>query len=112
VKPCPVNIDFGDVTVAMRNYLRKSGKRKFNPAVAAGMAFLNAKDPQHHQSLLHKGVIDAGFKAAKLGLPNGQKIPFGHQKAESRPQNHRGRRADQRASGAFHQPPAAAQRAD
>ena len=28
---CPVDIDFGDVSIAMRNLLRKEGKRKFNP---------------------------------------------------------------------------------
>src|SRR5574340_475900 len=28
--PCPVDIDFGDVSVAMRNLLRKQGKKKFN----------------------------------------------------------------------------------
>ncbi|WP_235047775.1 FAD-linked oxidase C-terminal domain-containing protein, partial [Pseudogulbenkiania ferrooxidans] len=29
VKPCPVKIDFGDVSVAMRNFLRKAGQKKF-----------------------------------------------------------------------------------
>ncbi|HPW34110.1 MAG TPA: FAD-binding and (Fe-S)-binding domain-containing protein, partial [Arenimonas sp.] len=29
LKPCPVDIDFGDVSVAMRNFLRKQGKKKF-----------------------------------------------------------------------------------
>jgi Fe-S oxidoreductase len=32
--PCPVDIDFGDVSIAMRNLLRKQGKRKFNPGTA------------------------------------------------------------------------------
>ena len=30
--PCPVDIDFGDVSIAMRNLLRRQGKKKFNPA--------------------------------------------------------------------------------
>ena len=30
VNPCPVDIDFGDVSMAMRNLLRKEGKKKFN----------------------------------------------------------------------------------
>ena len=76
VKPCPVNIDFGDVTVAIRNYLRKSGKRKFNPAVAAGMAMLNAKDPRAIQ-VLRKGVVDAGFKLQNLGYDLGKKFHIG-----------------------------------
>ncbi|MCA8250578.1 DUF3683 domain-containing protein [Burkholderia multivorans] len=44
--PCPVKIDFGDVTMNMRNLLRKMGKKKFNPGHAAGMFFLNATNPQ------------------------------------------------------------------
>jgi heterodisulfide reductase subunit C len=34
-KPCPVDIDFGDVSIAMRNFLRKQGKKKFNPGTYA-----------------------------------------------------------------------------
>ncbi|MBS1208553.1 MAG: putative oxidoreductase, partial [Proteobacteria bacterium] len=30
--PCPVDIDFGDVSMSMRNLLRKMGKQSFNPA--------------------------------------------------------------------------------
>ena len=44
-KPCPVDIDFGDVTIAMRNLLRKQGKKKFNLGTAAAMTFLTVKDP-------------------------------------------------------------------
>ncbi|MCL4746478.1 MAG: DUF3683 domain-containing protein [Burkholderiaceae bacterium] len=43
--PCPVNIDFGDVTMNMRNLLRKMGRKKFNAGNAAAMFFLNATDP-------------------------------------------------------------------
>ena len=84
VKPCPVNIDFGDVTVAIRNYLGKSGKRKFNPAVAAGMAFLNAKDPRTI-NLLHKGVIDAGFRLQNWGYQMGRKFRLGTKKQKAAP---------------------------
>ena len=84
VKPCPVNIDFGDVTVAIRNYLGKSGKRKFNPAVAAGMAFLNAKDPRTI-NLLHKGVIDAGFRLQNWGYQMGKKFRLGTKKQKAAP---------------------------
>jgi Fe-S oxidoreductase len=44
--PCPVDIDFGDVSMAMRDLLRRMGKKKFNPGTAASMFFLNVKDPQ------------------------------------------------------------------
>ena len=44
--PCPVKIDFGDVTMNMRNLLRKMGKKSFRPAGAAAMFMLNATQPQ------------------------------------------------------------------
>ncbi|HEX8404951.1 MAG TPA: DUF3683 domain-containing protein, partial [Duganella sp.] len=45
VTPCPVNIDFGDVSMNMRNLLRKMDKKSFNPGKSAAMFFLNATDP-------------------------------------------------------------------
>jgi len=44
--PCPVNIDFGDVSMNMRNLLRKMGQKSFRPGNAAAMFFLNATNPQ------------------------------------------------------------------
>ena len=44
--PCPVKIDFGNVTMAMRNLLRKMGQQPFSPVKAAAMFFLNATDPR------------------------------------------------------------------
>ncbi len=46
LSPCPVKIDFGDVTMNMRNLLRKMGKKSFRPGNAASMFFLNATDPR------------------------------------------------------------------
>lgn len=76
VKPCPVNIDFGDVTVAMRHYLRKAGKKKFNPTVALGMAFLNATDPNTIK-LLRAGVVKMGFKLQNWGYELGKYFGLG-----------------------------------
>ncbi|MDR0564826.1 MAG: DUF3683 domain-containing protein [Azoarcus sp.] len=42
-KPCPVDIDFGKVTIKMRNLLRR--QRSFNAGKWAALAFLTAKDP-------------------------------------------------------------------
>lgn len=53
-KPCPVNIDFGDVSIKMRNLLREQGKKKFNPGTAAGMLFLNAKIQQRLNSFVQR----------------------------------------------------------
>jgi Fe-S oxidoreductase len=65
LKPCPVDIDFGDVSVAMRNFLRKQGKKKFNPGTFASMTFLNAKDPRTIK-LLRAGMMNFGFQAQRL----------------------------------------------
>ncbi len=64
--PCPVKIDFGDVTMNMRNLLRKMGKKKFNPGSAAGMFFLNATNPQTI-NLARKAMMGVGYKAQRLG---------------------------------------------
>jgi Fe-S oxidoreductase len=64
--PCPVDIDFGDVTIAMRNFLRKQGKKKFNPGAAASMFFLNATDPTTIK-LVRKVMIEWGYKAQRFG---------------------------------------------
>ena len=66
VIPCPVKIDFGDVTMNMRNLLRKMGQKKFNPGAAAAMFFLNATNPETIQ-LMRKLMIDWGYKAQRLG---------------------------------------------
>jgi FAD/FMN-containing dehydrogenase/Fe-S oxidoreductase len=46
LSPCPVDIDFGDVSMNMRNLLRKMGKKSFRPGNAAAMFMLNATNPQ------------------------------------------------------------------
>ncbi|QID16481.1 FAD/FMN-binding oxidoreductase [Nitrogeniibacter mangrovi] len=63
-KPCPVDIDFGDVSIKMRNLLRKQGKKSFNPGKAAAMAFLTVKDPTTIK-LIRKGMIEWGYKAQR-----------------------------------------------
>src|ERR1700736_1910785 len=66
VTPCPVKIDFGDVTMNMRNLLRKMGKKKFNAGNAAGMFFLNATNPQTI-NLARTAMMGVGYKAQRLG---------------------------------------------
>ncbi|OHX13637.1 FAD-linked oxidase [Chromobacterium sphagni] len=73
VKPCPVKIDFGDVSVAMRNFLRKSGNKKFNPGTALGMAFLTAKDPATIKTI-RAGLVGVGYKAQRLGNAVGKRL--------------------------------------
>ena len=76
IKPCPVKIDFGDVTVAIRNYLRKAGKKKFNPTVYMGIAFLNATDPRTIKTL-RTGVIKAGYRMQNWGYKMGKHFSLG-----------------------------------
>jgi FAD/FMN-containing dehydrogenase/heterodisulfide reductase subunit C len=63
--PCPVDIDFGDVSISMRNLLRKQGKKRFNPGTAASMLFLNASDPTTIK-VARKLMIDWGYAAQRL----------------------------------------------
>jgi Fe-S oxidoreductase len=63
--PCPVKIDFGDVTMNMRNLLRKMGRKSFRPGNAAAMLFLNATDPRVIKTV-RAGMVGIGFKAQRL----------------------------------------------
>ena len=63
--PCPVDIDFGDVSINMRNLLRKLGQKKFNPGTAAAMAFLNATDPTTIKAI-RAGMIQFGYKVQRF----------------------------------------------
>ncbi|WP_150428360.1 DUF3683 domain-containing protein [Dechloromonas sp. CZR5] len=65
VKPCPVDIDFGDVSVAMRNFLRKQDKKRTSPGTLAAMTYLNLKDPATIK-LMRGVMMDFGFKAQRL----------------------------------------------
>ncbi|MDR1529776.1 MAG: DUF3683 domain-containing protein [Burkholderiales bacterium] len=62
--PCPVDIDFGDVSIAMRNFLRKEKKKPFNPGAALGIMFLNLKKPLAIR-LFKRLVIDIGYRAQR-----------------------------------------------
>jgi len=63
--PCPVKIDFGDVTMNMRNLLRKMGQKSFRPGNAAAMFFLNATNPETIK-LMRTAMVGVGFKAQRL----------------------------------------------
>jgi FAD/FMN-containing dehydrogenase/Fe-S oxidoreductase len=73
VKPCPVDIDFGDVSIVMRNFLREQGKKKTSPGTMVAMAFLTATDPATIK-MLRVGLVGLGFKAQRLGYQLGRAI--------------------------------------
>ncbi|MGF1642466.1 MAG: DUF3683 domain-containing protein [Thiotrichales bacterium] len=66
LNPCPVDIDFGDVTVQMRGILKQRGQRHTRPVTRLSMAFLNLKDPVAIK-LLRKAAIEWGYRAQRLG---------------------------------------------
>ena len=65
--PCPVKIDFGDVTMNMRNLLRKMGKKTFRPGNALAMTMLNATNPETIK-FMRSAMVDVGFKAQRMAV--------------------------------------------
>ena len=64
LSPCPVDIDFGDVSMNMRNLLRKMGKKSFRPAQALQSAFIGITSPQAIR--IGHAMTDMSFKAQRL----------------------------------------------
>jgi FAD/FMN-containing dehydrogenase/Fe-S oxidoreductase len=77
LSPCPVDIDFGDVSMNMRNLLRKMGKKRFKPGNRMAMMFLNATNPETI-NLMRTALVGVGFRAQRVandlmrGLANRQ----------------------------------------
>ncbi len=74
--PCPVDIDFGDVSILMRNILRARGQKRANLGTRASMAFLNSTDPATIK-LMRKVMIEWGYKAQRLAYTFFNKPIFG-----------------------------------
>ncbi len=66
LNPCPVNIDFGDVSIHMRQLLSKHGKKNSNLATRAAITFLNVKSPFSVKALRTVLAI-GGFQAINSG---------------------------------------------
>jgi len=64
--PCPVDIDFGDVSMNMRNLLRKMGKQSFNPIKSLAIAFLSTGHPASVK-IMRKLLIEWSYKAQRIG---------------------------------------------
>jgi FAD/FMN-containing dehydrogenase/Fe-S oxidoreductase len=65
LSPCPVDIDFGDVSMNMRNLLRKMGKKSFRPAAAFQSWFIGTASPQAIR--FGHALTNLSFKAQRLG---------------------------------------------
>jgi len=64
LNPCPVNIDFGEVSMRMRNLLRARGQKHLRPVTWAAMAFLNITDPATIK-LMRKLMIEWGYRSQR-----------------------------------------------
>ena len=65
LSPCPVDIDFGEVSIRMRKILRDRGEKRFSPAGWLAMTFLNVTDPTTIK-LMRKTMIEWGYKGQRL----------------------------------------------
>ncbi|MFN2310021.1 MAG: DUF3683 domain-containing protein [Gammaproteobacteria bacterium] len=65
LNPCPVNIDFGDVSIRMRHILRERGQKRASPVTWVAMAFLNITDPRSIK-LMRKLMIEWGYAGQRL----------------------------------------------
>ncbi len=86
--PCPVDIDFGDVSILMRNILRARGQKRTNLGTRASLAFLNTTDPATIK-LMRKAMIEWGYKAQRWAYTLFNKPVIGSDK--SRPHATTGR---------------------
>jgi FAD/FMN-containing dehydrogenase/Fe-S oxidoreductase len=65
LSPCPVNIDFGDVSIKMRTILKTQGQKRTNLGTLASMTFLNITDPTTIK-LMRQVMIKWGYKGQRL----------------------------------------------
>ena len=85
--PCPVDIDFGDVSVAMKNLLSKHRHRRPNPGAWLALQFLNAQDPRKVKAI--KAVmIDLGYRVQRLGNKLWGRTPFVQRQVKAPPETH------------------------
>ncbi|MFY9137898.1 DUF3683 domain-containing protein [Zwartia sp.] len=63
--PCPVDIDFGDVSMNMRGLLRSMGRKSFNAGTSTAMFFLNAKDPATINAT-RVALVGVGYKIQRM----------------------------------------------
>ena len=65
VTPCPVRIDFGDVTMAMRGLLQRMGMQRRRPIAQAASFFLEATNPTTIK-LARTAIVGVGYRMQRL----------------------------------------------
>ncbi len=73
--PCPVDIDFGDVTIRMRSLLKSFGKKRTGIGTRLSMVYLNATDPRTI-NLMYKTMLRWGFRGQNLAYHWAKKLKF------------------------------------
>jgi FAD/FMN-containing dehydrogenase/Fe-S oxidoreductase len=73
--PCPVDIDFGDVSIRMRSILKQRGRKRTNPMTRLSMAFLNVTDPTTVK-VMRKAMIEWGYAGQRLGHRIAKRLPW------------------------------------
>ena len=74
LSPCPVDIDFGDVTINMRKILKDRGQKNFSIGTKASMAFLNVKDPTTIK-IARTAMVKWGFQAQRIASTAFSRLP-------------------------------------
>jgi FAD/FMN-containing dehydrogenase/Fe-S oxidoreductase len=85
--PCPVDIDFGDVSIEMRNLLAKMRKRRPHVGTWLSMQFLSTQDPMRIK-LLKSTMIDMGYRAQRLANKLWGRTPFVQHQVKAPPETH------------------------
>ena len=80
--PCPVNIDFGDVTIKLRKILKANNKRKINIGAKMSMVYLNMTEP-FAIKWSYRILLRAGFKMQRMSYFFSKLLPL---KRRKRPQ--------------------------
>ncbi|ROR34726.1 DUF3683 domain-containing protein [Inmirania thermothiophila] len=76
VTPCPVDIDFGDVSVRMREILAAQGRCWSNLGTRLSLALLNATDARAVRGL-RAAIVGAGYPAQRLGHRLARRLGLG-----------------------------------
>jgi FAD/FMN-containing dehydrogenase/NAD-dependent dihydropyrimidine dehydrogenase PreA subunit len=74
--PCPVNIDFGDVSMHMRHILKERGERHVQPGAWLSLSFLNQRNSQAIR-LFRRVMVDLAYRGQRLANASLRRLP-GH----------------------------------
>ncbi|HWH42497.1 MAG TPA: DUF3683 domain-containing protein [Usitatibacter sp.] len=85
--PCPVDIDFGDVSTEMRNLLSRLRKRRPSLGTWLSMQFLSTQDPMRIK-FLKVAMIDVGYRVQRLANKLWGRTPFVQHQVKAPPETH------------------------